>query len=182
MQFEEEGERLKDLRLILDRVSFAASLFDEDGISVRFMNESSAGEFRFDNVRSEAEVQRIMSQVRFSGLTPLGTALKDKVVEEVLRQARQGSLRKPVLVITITDGQPAGEPQNAVFDTIRYANTEMSRMPRYGPGAISFQFAQVGNDTHARDFLGKLDNDPTVGHLVDCTSSKLHDDRAVQLF
>lgn len=31
MAFEEEGERIKDLELILQKVAFAATLFDEDG-------------------------------------------------------------------------------------------------------------------------------------------------------
>jgi hypothetical protein len=31
MAFEEQGERIKDLELILKRVAFAATLFDEDG-------------------------------------------------------------------------------------------------------------------------------------------------------
>jgi hypothetical protein len=30
----------------------------------------------------------------------------------------------------------------------------------------------VGNDLKARDFLTKLDEDPSIGQLVDCTSSK----------
>jgi hypothetical protein len=44
--------------------------------------------------------------------------------------------------------------------------------PRYGKGALSFQFAQVGNDLKAREFLGKLDEDPSIGDIIDCTSSK----------
>ena len=31
MAFEEQGERIKDLELIMQRVAFAATLFDEDG-------------------------------------------------------------------------------------------------------------------------------------------------------
>ena len=38
MAFEESGERIKDLRLILERVVSVTTLFDEDGISLRFMN------------------------------------------------------------------------------------------------------------------------------------------------
>ena len=34
MQFEEKGERIKDLQLILQRVAFAATLFDDDGIDI----------------------------------------------------------------------------------------------------------------------------------------------------
>lgn len=41
----------------------------------------------------------------------------------------------------------------------------------YGPDAISFQIAQVGEDQKAQAFLGELDNHPEVGELVDVTSS-----------
>ena len=180
MAFEEKGERIKDLHLILSRVAYAAALFDEDGISVRFMNtprgkfeRGKTGGYYYDGIRSEQEVQSLMSKVLFQGLTQLGTHLKDLVLEPlVLAKARSGTLRKPVLVITITDGQPAGEPEGAVADAIRYASTELSRDPRYGQGAISFQFAQVGGDTKAREFLASLDSDPGIGHLIDCTSGK----------
>jgi len=74
-----------------------------------------------------------------------------------------------VLVITITDGQPAGEAPNTIFDTIKYAAQQVSQ--QFGPGGIAFQFAQVGNDQKAREFLGKLDEDPMIGRLVDCTSN-----------
>lgn len=38
MTFEEGGTRIDDLKLIVSRVAMAASLFDQDGIQVRFMN------------------------------------------------------------------------------------------------------------------------------------------------
>ena len=41
MAFEENGERIDDLKLILNRVAFATALFDDDGIQVRFMNSKS---------------------------------------------------------------------------------------------------------------------------------------------
>ncbi|KAI9780091.1 MAG: hypothetical protein M1835_004557 [Candelina submexicana] len=171
MQFEENGERIQDLKLILSRVAYAASLFDDDGIQVRFMN-SDEGERNRAVIRTEQDVEQIVARVPFKGLTPMGTSLRNKVLEPlVIAPARSGQLRKPVLVITITDGQPAGEPQGAVFEAIKYAAAELSRMPRYGPGAISFQFAQVGNDLKAREFLGKLDNEPGIGNLVDSTSN-----------
>lgn len=181
MQFEEEGSRIKDLRLILERVAFAATLFDADGISLRFMNtdlsgmRNQQGRPLQDGVANEAQIEEIMRGVQFKGLTPMGTQLRKKVIDEiVLSKAAQNQLKKPVLVISITDGQPAGEPQNAVFDTIRYAfDTLQSRFPQYGRGGIAFEFAQVGNDEMARKFLGKLDEDPQVGGQVDCTSSML---------
>lgn len=179
MQFEEEGSRIKDLRLILERVSFAATLFDADGISLRFMNtdlsgvRDQQGRPLQDGVASEAQIEQIMRGVQFKGLTPMGTSLRKKVIDEiVLQKAASGQLRKPVLVIAITDGQPAGEPQNAVFDTIRYAfDTLQQRYPQYGRGGVAFEFAQVGNDEMAKKFLSKLDEDPQIGPMVDCTSN-----------
>lgn len=172
MQFEENGERIKDLKLILQRVAYAATLFDDDGISIRFMNSNPPPQM-LDGVKTDQQIEQIMSAIQFKGLTPMGTQLREKIIDGiVLRHARSGQLKKPVLIIAITDGQPAGEPQGAVFDTIRYASQELSRMPQCGPTAIAFQFAQVGNDEKARDFLAKLDADPGVGSLVDCTSSE----------
>jgi len=55
--------------------------------------------------------------------------------------------------------------------SFKFAVNEVGR--NFGGGGIAFQFAQVGNDLKAREFLGKLDEDPIVGKMVDCTSSKL---------
>merc|ERR1712000_403022 len=51
------------------------------------------------------------------------------------------------------------------------ASDELARNPRYGKGALAFQFAQVGNDLKAREFLSKLDEEPTIGDIIDCTSN-----------
>jgi uncharacterized protein YegL len=169
MQFEEGGERIKDLRLILERVASVATIFDEDGISLRFMNATYPPNM-VENIRSEQQIDQLMRSVQFKGLTPMGTELRNKVIDGIIvPKVRSGQYRKPTLVMMITDGQPAGEAQNAVFDAIKYASHEVSQ--RYGPGGIAFQVAQVGNDQKAREFLAKLDGDPVVGRLVDCTSN-----------
>jgi hypothetical protein len=170
MQFEEGGERIKDLKLILERVASVTTLFDDDGISLRFMNaryEIST----LENIRSEQQIDALMRNVQFKGLTPMGTELRSKVIDGiVIPKIRAGQYRKPTLVMVITDGQPAGEAPNTVTDTIKYASQEVGR--QFGPGGIAFQFAQVGNDLKAREFLAKLDEDPVVGRMIDCTSSK----------
>ncbi|KAL4909103.1 hypothetical protein BDW74DRAFT_145999 [Aspergillus multicolor] len=167
IEFEEKGVRKEQLKQILGIVATVASTFDEDGISLRFMNN----DFMQNNIRSAQDVEQIISNIRFSGMTPLGSALRTKVLDPIIvGPARAGRLQKPVLVITITDGQPAGEPLDSVSQGIRYTVDEVSRT-QYGRGAVAFQFSQVGNDTKARDFLGSLDNDPSIGGLIDCTSN-----------
>ncbi|KEF55824.1 uncharacterized protein A1O9_08575 [Exophiala aquamarina CBS 119918] len=168
MQFEENGERIDDLKLILSRVAYATSLFDEDGIQVRFMNSTDQG----NGIRSEQQVNEMIGRTRFCGLTPMGRELQNKILGPlVLQNARNGSLRKPILVITITDGQPTGESSSDLAKIIKNASDELSRNPRYGKGALAFQFAQVGNDLKAREFLSKLDEEPTIGDIIDCTSN-----------
>lgn len=43
MIFEEGGERVQDLKLIVSKVAEVATLFDDDGILVRFMNSNEQG-------------------------------------------------------------------------------------------------------------------------------------------
>jgi hypothetical protein len=168
MAFEENGSRIDDLKLILQRVSYATSLFDDDGVQVRFLNSAAEG----NSISNEHQVLELMSRVKFQGLTEVGTKLRDKILDPlVLGPARAGRLRKPVLVITVTDGQPAGEDMNCLSTVIR-GTTNALKGTQYGGGALALQFAQVGNDIKAREFLSKLDEEPGIGELIDCTSSK----------
>lgn len=167
MAFEEGGSRIDDLKLIVSRVAFAASLFDDDGIQVRFMNSRVEG----NGLKTEQDAMNLINQVRFSGLTPLGTNLNNKILEPlVLGPARANRLQKPVLIIAITDGIPGGEARETLTNVIINANNVL-RSTRYGADAVSFQLAQVGNDMKARAFLEEIDNHPIVGDLVDCTSN-----------
>ncbi|KAF5093007.1 hypothetical protein D0Z03_002596 [Geotrichum reessii] len=167
MSFEENGERIDDLKLILSRAAFIAAIMDEDGLAVRFMNSNLEG----NNLKNEMDIQQLIGRVQFRGLTPLGTSLKSKVLDPlVCGPAQQNRLRKPVLVITITDGQPAGEKESTIFSVIKDTKRFFSKSP-YTPGGCAFQFAQVGNDLKAREFLSKLDSDREVGKMVDCTSN-----------
>lgn len=180
MKFDEGPKRIIELRRIMTEVVNISLLFDEDGISIRFINDWNSNPAmdgvdmrRLDNIKDEGMIHHIVDRIQYTGLTPLGTELRNKVIDPmVLGPARNRQLQKPVLVVTITDGQPAGEPPGVVQDVIQYTSNELSKIPQYGPGAVAFQFAQVGNDQIARAWLAEIDNDPRVGHLVDCTSSK----------
>lgn len=177
MVFATDG-RIDDLKLVLTRAVSVATIFDDDGISVRFMNPQQPPKQPFvqgelDGIRTESQVEQIIAKATFSGKTPLGERLRTNVLEPlVLRKAHERQLQKPVLVITITDGQPTDElPQNTLQNVIVSAAEQLKRTT-YGQGALSLQIAQAGNDQDAMNFLARLDNDPLVGGLVDCTSSQ----------
>ena len=57
-----QGERIADLKMIIERTVEAATLFDYDGISVRFMNSPVEG----NNIRSSAEANNMLAQVKTS--------------------------------------------------------------------------------------------------------------------
>ncbi|KAL2918938.1 hypothetical protein HK105_201772 [Polyrhizophydium stewartii] len=167
MVFEEDGTRIDDLKFILSKAAEVMTLFDDDGVQVRFMNSNVIGE----GIRSTDHVNELVERVRFSGMTPLGTQFKNKVIDPiVLGPAISGQMAKPVLTIIITDGEPTREPQETLRRVIVDAKNSLSRT-KYGPGALAIQIGQVGTDMRAQHFLSALDNDPEVGNMIDCTSN-----------
>jgi len=165
MAFEENGERIEDLKMIAQKVSEVATLFDDDGILVRFMNSDVQG----NGIRSPADVSSLLGEVQYSGLTPLATSLQSKVLGPIVFSlAGSGQLAKPVLVITITDGEPTDNPKDLVVNVIKDAQSRLAA--QYGPKAVAFEFCQVGKDQRAQAFLARLDTDPQVGGSIDCTS------------
>ena len=59
-----QGERIDDLKMIVGRTADAATLFDHDGISVRFMNNGLEG----NNIRSAAEATNLIGQASLNVL------------------------------------------------------------------------------------------------------------------
>eukprot|EP00668_Euglena_longa_P000561 GGOE01000692.1.p1 GENE.GGOE01000692.1~~GGOE01000692.1.p1 ORF type:complete len:335 (+),score=98.49 GGOE01000692.1:81-1085(+) len=160
----------EDLKLIVQRTAAIACLFDDDGISVRFMN----AKVDRDHVRTEKDVMDLLMSVRPSNGTPMGTSMKTKVVEPFISDLRKMKGRftaaKPLLVITVTDGAPSGEPTNLLFKVIRRCREDLVDLGLSG-NEVAFQFAQVGTDPSATEFLDNLDNHPQIGQFVDATQS-----------
>ncbi|KAI8810946.1 hypothetical protein BJ742DRAFT_164320 [Cladochytrium replicatum] len=163
----EGGGRIQDLTYIVTKVTEIAVLFDDDGISVRFINSPAS----LDNCKSESQITFLFSKVEYKYGTQLGTRLASRILEPmVTTPAYAGKLKKPVLIITITDGEPTQEPQDTIIKTIVGLKRPLSRT-KYGGGAAAFQFSQVGTDLTAQAFLKMLDDHSEVGDLVDCTSA-----------
>ncbi len=166
MTFTVGGERIKDLKAILSRVAEVATLFDDDGLTVRFMNSSIGG----NNIKSSAEASALVDRVKFEGMTPLGTNLDAKIIRPLFTvPLSKKALPKPILVICITDGEPTGEPVDKVVTVIKEAKN-LATSSGYGPGSIAFEFAQVGKDQAAQAFLARLDKHPAIGKMIDATS------------
>ncbi|KAI8810947.1 hypothetical protein BJ742DRAFT_799308 [Cladochytrium replicatum] len=163
----EDGGRIQDLSFIVTKVTEISVLFDNDGISVRFMNSSAS----LDNGKNESQIAALFAEVEFNYGTPLGTKIEQKVVQPfVLSPATSGNLKKPVLVISITDGEPTQEPEEKIIEVIASTKRSLEKT-KYGGGAVAFQFSQVGTDFVAQAFLKMLDDHSQIGNLIDCTSA-----------
>lgn len=72
--------------------------------------------------------------------TKIGTQLEAKILRPMAYNRR---LAKPLLVITVTDGEPSDTPVDKIVSVIKECSKKMVSAG-YGPNAVAFQFAQVG--------------------------------------
>jgi hypothetical protein len=161
-------DRVDDLKMIIRMVSDICTAFDDDGIIVRFINSSAEG----NGISTAGDVEQLISKVDFSGGTMIGTQLERKLIQPF---ASTKQMKKPILILTITDGEPNGEPRDKLQHVIE--NSVRQTMSNgFGPKAVAFAFVQVGRDGAAERYLDELDNLSTrvngfeVGKTVDCTS------------
>ena len=97
MRTEEGGNRIKALESALLLIAEVYALARSDGIlAIDFLNDSTEEiDVRTDNVAE------IISEHNFAGWTRIGTELKQKVLNDFVK----GDMKKPLLVLTITDGE-----------------------------------------------------------------------------
>jgi hypothetical protein len=88
--------------------------------------------------RSASDASRLLQRLEYRWDTKLATQLEAKILGPM---AYSRALAKPLLVITITDGEPSDKPQDKIVSVIQECRARLA--PRYGPNAVAFQFAQV---------------------------------------
>ena len=76
--------------------------------------------------------------------TKLATQLEAKILRPM---AYNKQLTKPMLVITVTDGEPTDSPKDKIVDVIQECSRRLHSRG-LGPHAVAFQFAQVCEAMH----------------------------------
>lgn len=98
MNLEQNGERKKTLERTLDEITKVYDIVNSTGLkSVRFLNARKVR----NNIKN-SDVPGIFKYRVYDGPTMIGTELKRKVLD---RFVFKEPMSKPLLVITITDGQ-----------------------------------------------------------------------------
>lgn len=124
--------------------------YDDNGITVGvFANKLKL----YENVTDGAgQLEKIFQENQPGGSTDTAAAL-DHVIQEYLQsKAKDATNAKPIIVVTITDGEP--DDEKAVIQVIVNATKKIATREEIG-----LEFIQVGKDQHARAFLKKLDDD-----------------------
>jgi len=129
------GERIDDLKLIVSKVAEVATLFDDDGIEVRFINSNVQG----NHIKTADDASRLLRSLEYRWDTKIGTQLEAKILQPM---AYSRKLRKPLLVISVTDGEPTDNPNDKIVSVIKECKKKMEAKG-YGPHAVAFQFAQL---------------------------------------
>lgn len=170
----EVGNRISrwDLAILLAKVGAQVmTMFDDDGISLRFLNHTQGG----DNISDHKKVADVFKRMtRPGGATPIGKAVGKIYREFLYDQLNTETLEKPVLVLTYTDG----DSNDDVVSAVRMVRAHTKRTS-YGSRSVLFSFCQVGNCVAATNMLKVLDKDPDskpgandgAGDITDCTSS-----------
>jgi len=114
-----QQQRYETLKAVVRRITLIAAAYNTDGVQIRFIN--STLDSGFNGIVTEEQVNTCLDLVVPNNGTALGTNLITKVVEPlILKRARDGELRRPVIVSIVTDGQvfPPSLPPSPPFPSL----------------------------------------------------------------
>ncbi|PYH74498.1 uncharacterized protein BO88DRAFT_448310 [Aspergillus vadensis CBS 113365] len=140
---------------------------------------------RFINSDAEHTIRKLedLSQVNYKAddYTPLGTQLDKRILKPFIYDFLDTGkvLPRPLLIFTITDGEPSTE----AHDTFREKIVECMQFltkHEYPRELVNFNISQVGNDSNAGKFLESLKNDNEIQDILHCTAEHL-DERFEEL-
>jgi len=182
MSFEEKGDRIKAMKKVLAYLAHVFGLSSKDrGISaIRFLNGSD--DLKANNLK-EDQIDSVIDRHEFEGLTKIGTGLMSKILKPLVfaegevwnkqdkKPRRLRQLKRPLLIMVITDGAVEGEPHVRLPQAIKSVHDSL-QAAGYAEDtkAVVFQFARVGNDENAQKYLKFLDDHSKVKDLVDTMS------------
>lgn len=92
------------LKVTLKRLARIANVFTPKGISLRFLNYNRDGGGDFDTLSAE-NIEKKFNTVQYKSGSQLGTRLEEKIIQPIIKKAEKGQLKKPIIVMLITDGK-----------------------------------------------------------------------------
>ncbi|KAH1447372.1 hypothetical protein KXX16_000009 [Aspergillus fumigatus] len=168
-------EVLENTLLKLARLS---TLLAPGGISIRSPNHWWGYNGDSDNLLTAEAVRRQFAEVSFYGRSKLGTTLRKKIVQPMIRKAEERTLKRPVITMIITDGEPYGERRETLRDTIQSCKQSVA-LQSYGKAAAVFVVSRIGNSTKADQFIAELQSDKSIANMTYCSREALDEQQEV---
>ncbi|KAF9465823.1 hypothetical protein BDZ94DRAFT_1159467 [Collybia nuda] len=171
------GTRFADQKELVTRIArIATKIVPEDyaGVDLHFINSSNSS-----SKLDEAAIAQAIDKVQPRGGTKIGTNLRSKILDPLVYQPlaaadpSKGSVfKQPLLVCTITDGDPTQED----VETLQNAIVECKKAlvnAGYEATAVMFCVSQIGSDPAAKVFLDGLRENPRLKQVLYCTTDQL---------
>lgn len=99
-----KGDRIRTLVKTLQSVADWATKLEPTGITLRFLNNINDEDGKFDNLVQLEQIEHVFRLVKFAGKTNLGEVTQKKIVDRRIPEEKQTALKKPLIVVIITDG------------------------------------------------------------------------------
>ncbi|GLA39964.1 hypothetical protein AnigIFM63309_007568 [Aspergillus niger] len=170
----------KALKKTLRHLVTISSLLLPKGITIRFLNTNNDGKDLYENITEGYQVDRIFQDAKFIDFISLwnGPEIGDIVNQDIIhpmiiRKARAGELRRPVITIMLTDADiPPGQGRETLTSSIRTCK-EAKELEKYGDKAALFVLSRVGNSTTGEEFASELENDTSINDMLHCSPDSL---------
>ncbi|KAI1166262.1 hypothetical protein F5B18DRAFT_607996 [Nemania serpens] len=165
------------LKITLKRLATIANVFTPKGISLRFLNYDKDNGGDFDALSAE-DIEKKFNTVEYKSGSQLGTRLKEKIITPILKKAQRGELKKPIIVMLITDGKPHEKNRDALRDAIQLCKQSQA-VQKLGRATVLVIVARVGDSLSAKEFLNQLENDDAIKDIVYCSADSLNKQHAL---
>ncbi|KAL4750048.1 hypothetical protein BDW72DRAFT_204273 [Aspergillus terricola var. indicus] len=161
--------RMERARELVALITEVAPKFVEvnTGVHLRFINKDDS---TANNLRA-SEVKQRMSLTP-EGWTELGTNLTKKILQPMVYDViAQGVLKRPFMILNITDGVPTMENSGEFRKAIVRCKKEL-RDRGYQKEAVFFDLSQVGNDHEAIAFIESFEGDAATEDVLHRTAGR----------
>ncbi|KAI1197877.1 hypothetical protein F5X97DRAFT_324092 [Nemania serpens] len=165
------------LKVTLKRLARIANVFTPKGISLRFLNYNRDGGGDFDTLSAE-NIEKKFNTVQYKSGSQLGTRLEEKIIQPIIKKAEKGQLKKPIIVMLITDGKPHEKNRDALRNAIKLCK-QSPAVQKLGRAAVLVIVARIGDSSSAKEYLEQLENDDAIKDIVYCSADSLNKQQAL---
>ncbi|KAI1346929.1 hypothetical protein F5Y01DRAFT_261316 [Xylaria sp. FL0043] len=164
-------ERWKKQKALALRIALITTriLPDGEGVALVFINKKSDGRLNLDF----AGIEKGIDETETRGDTPIGTNLKNKILDPMIySKLRNETIERPLLISIITDGSPSNEARDTLANAIVECGNKLvnAGLPR---DSVKFFIGQVGSAESAAKFLDSLRTNEKVTEVTHIFAGRL---------